>query len=347
MKEIDIFSLARANVRKMKPYSSARDDFQGVASVFLDANENPFDSAGYNRYPDPHQRRLKEVMAGLNQIDPDQIFLGNGSDEAIDLLFRIFCNPGVDQVLIPQPTYGMYSVSAAINDVEVISTTLSPSFNLDASTLLKAVTPKTKLIFLCSPNNPSGNLLSATEIEHILHNFSGIVVIDEAYIDFSGSASWITRLNEFRNLAVLQTFSKAWGMAGLRLGLCFANPTIIQLLNKIKPPYNINAFTQSETLRCLQERQHEKETWVEEIIRQRDELGKSLMAAPCVKKIFPSDANFLLVEVTDAKLIYGELVRQGIIVRDRSTVVLCEQCLRITVGTKEENYQLLQVMRLI
>ena len=347
MKEIDIFSLARANVRQMKPYSSARDDFQGTASVFLDANENPFDTTGYNRYPDPHQRRLKEAIAESNHINPDQIFLGNGSDEAIDLLFRVFCNPGIDQALIPQPTYGMYSVSATINDVEVILPNLGPSFNLDASALLKAVTAKTKLIFLCSPNNPSGNLLSATEIEHILHNFPGIVVIDEAYIDFSGSTSWITRIDDFKNLAVLQTFSKAWGMAGLRLGLCFANPLIIKLLNKIKPPYNINAFTQSETLRCLQQRQHEKNTWVEEIIKLRDELRKSLMTVPCVRKIFPSDANFLLVGVTDAKLIYGELVGRGIIVRDRSTVVLCDQCLRITVGTMEENNQLLQVMRLI
>ena len=343
---IDIQSLARENVKSLKPYSSARDDFEGTASVFLDANENPFPT-DYNRYPDPHQRLLKEIIAQLKNLKSDQLFLGNGSDETIDLLFRAFCEPGRDMVGIPQPTYGMYAVSAGVNNVKVISTSLTNSFDLDSKVVLKSTSPHTKLIFLCSPNNPSGNLLDVKEIEVILKNFPGLVIVDEAYIDFAASASWTTRLDEFQNLVVLQTFSKAWGLAGLRLGMCFANPEIITVLNKIKPPYNINSFTQSEALKSLNLGKSEMNRMVTAIKHEREVLRKHLHEVLAVKKVHPSDANFLLVEVTDAKKSYEHLVSKSIIVRNRSMVVLCDNCLRITVGTKEENDLLIQAMRLL
>lgn len=346
MTYIDIQSLVRENVKNLKPYSSARDDFEGTASVFLDANENPFPT-GYNRYPDPHQRLLKEAIAQLKKTKPDQLFLGNGSDEAIDLLFRVFCEPGRDSVVIPQPTYGMYAISAGVHDVKIISTSLTNSFNLDSTVVLKSITPHAKLIFLCSPNNPSGNLLDVKEIEVILKSFSGLVIIDEAYIDFSESESWTTRLDEFQHLVILQTFSKAWGLAGLRLGMCFANPGIITLLNKIKPPYNINSFTQSEALKSINLRKSEVDLMIMTIKQERERLRKQLNDIPIVKKVNPSDANFLLVKMTDAKKSYEHLVSKSIIVRDRSTVVLCDNCLRITVGTKEENDLLIQVLRLL
>ena len=346
MKAIDIQSLVRENVKSLKPYSSARDDFEGTASVFLDANENPFPT-GYNRYPDPHQRLLKEAIAQLKNLKPDQLFLGNGSDEAIDLLFRVFCEPGRDRVAIPQPTYGIYTISANVNDVKVIPSSLTNSFELDSKAVLKSTTPHTKLIFLCSPNNPSGNLLDAKQIEVILKSFSGLVIVDEAYIDFAESESWTTRLDEFPNLVILQTFSKAWGLAGLRLGMCFASPEIITLLNKIKPPYNINSFTQSEVLKFINFGKSERDRMVASIKQERDRLKVHLGRIQAVKKVHPSDANFFLVEVTDAKKSYEQLVSKSIIVRDRSTVVLCSNCLRITVGTKEENDLLIQAMRLL
>lgn len=344
MKAIDILSLARENVKRLRPYSSARDDFKGNATVFLDANENPFPN-GYNRYPDPHQSLLKEAIAKIKQVKPEQIFLGNGSDEPIDLMLRAFCEPAEDNIIIPQPTYGMYGISAEINNVEVIPTTLSHDFDLDTSAVLHAVKPKTKLIFICSPNNPSGNLLDEREIEMLLKSFSGIVVIDEAYIDFSDSVSWTAKLSQFKNLVVLQTFSKAWGLAGLRLGMCFGDPEIIMLLNKIKPPYNINAFTQSEVLKFLLHGKKEKERMVAIIKNERENLRKKLAEMPKIKKIHPSHANFLLVEVTNASQIYDQLVNKGIIVRDRSKVILCDGCLRITVGTPEENNQLIQALK--
>ncbi len=344
MKEIDILSLARENIRSLKPYSSARDDFNGSASVFLDANENPFPNS-FNRYPDPHQKILKEAITKIKNISVYQLFLGNGSDEAIDLLFRVFCEPGRDSVIIPQPTYGMYSVSAAINHVKIISITLTPAFELDALSVLGTVTAQTKMIFLCSPNNPSGNLLKEAEIEYLLNKFSGLVVVDEAYIDFTESKSWSTRLQEFQNLVILQTFSKAWGLAGLRLGMCLAHPEIIKLLNKVKPPYNINAFTQSEALKAITSDGAQKAQWVAAIRKERDNLRKSLSSVPSVKRIYPSEANFLLAEVADAGNLYGQLVTKGIIVRDRSKVILCNNCLRITVGTPEENSLLIQAMR--
>ncbi|NOT76515.1 MAG: histidinol-phosphate transaminase [Cyclobacteriaceae bacterium] len=346
MKEIDIQSLARENIKRLKPYSSARDDFEGTASVFLDANENPFPT-DFNRYPDPHQKELKKEIARLKNVKPEQIFLGNGSDEAIDLFFRVFCEPGKDSVLAPQPTYGMYTVSAEINNIKIISAQLTPAFQLDTDSLLKSVQPDTKLIFICSPNNPSANLINPKDIEVILNNFKGIVIIDEAYIDFSESPSWTTRISEFKNLAILQTFSKAWGLAGLRVGMCFANEEIIRLLNKIKPPYNINAFSQSETLRCITSRKEGQIKMVTEIKTSREELKKQLGTIKSVKKIFPSDANFLLVEVDDARSMYSKLIDKGIVVRDRSNVILCDNCLRITVGTKEENKQLTQAISLL
>ncbi len=340
MKPIDILALARDNVKRLKPYSSARDDFKGTASVFLDANENPFPS-GYNRYPDPHQQKLKGAIANLKKVNPNQVFLGNGSDEVIDLLFRSFCEPGRDNVIIPQPTYGMYTVSADINNIKVIAPTLTDTFDLDASAILDVVTPASKLIFLCSPNNPSGNLLNAKEFEVIAEKFNGLVVLDEAYVDFTDGPSWTTRLSEFQNMVILQTLSKAWGLAGLRLGMGFADPGIISILDKIKPPYNINAFTQAAATEAVLNGAGQKERWVKEIIQERKALSKQLAALPIVRRVFPSDANFVLAEVTDAKSIYQELLRRGVVVRDRSSVILCSQCLRITVGTPSENDQLL------
>lgn len=343
MKEFDLAALVRENIKQLKPYSSARDEFEGAASVFLDANENPFDT-GHNRYPDPHQRKLKEAIAKIKNVATNQIFLGNGSDEAIDLLFRVFCEPGKDSVIIPQPTYGMYSVSAGINNVEIITTTLTPTFDLQANDVLAAIKPDAKMLFLCSPNNPSGNLLSASAIETLLSQFNGLIVVDEAYIDFTSTPSWTTRLAKHKNLVVLQTLSKAWGLASLRLGMCFAHPEIISLLNKIKPPYNISGIAQREVLTALQKNQSQKDKWVALIKEQREQLKTNLRKANCIKKIFPSDANFLLVEVSNAKAIYQELVQQGVIVRDRSNVILCDNCLRVTVGTEKENTKLIQVL---
>jgi len=346
MREIDILSLARENVKRMKPYSSARDDFEGTASIFLDANENPFPQ-DYNRYPDPHQRILKAVIAELKGIKPDQIFLGNGSDEAIDLLFRVFCEPGKDSMIAPQPTYGMYAVGADVNDVEIIKATLTPEFDLNTSALLSLIQPTTKIIFLCSPNNPSGNLINRSEIEALLRSFNGIVVVDEAYIDFTESESWSKRIVEFKNLVILQTLSKAWGLAGLRIGMCFANEEIVSLINKIKPPYNINAFSQSEALKTITTKKALKEKMVKDLTLERETLRNSLSALSRVKKIYPSQANFLLVQVTNAKSLYKQLIDKGIVVRDRSTVILCDDCLRITIGTKEENKQLIQAISLL
>ncbi|HQQ97805.1 MAG TPA: histidinol-phosphate transaminase [Cyclobacteriaceae bacterium] len=341
MKKIDITALARDNVKKLQPYSSARDDFQGTASLFLDANENPFES-GFNRYPDPHQKELKQVIATLRGVSPDQLFLGNGSDEAIDLLFRTFCEPGRDAVLIPQPTYGMYAVSAATNDIKINSVLLTPDFQLDTQGVLQAVTPSTRIIFLCSPNNPSGNLLRIQDIEHLLSEVNCLVVVDEAYIDFTDQPSWSQRLPEFENLIVLQTLSKAWGLAGLRIGICIAHPEIIALLNKIKPPYNINSFTQAEALRRLTENSAATIEQVNLLRQQRMQLSESLKRLKSVRKVFPSDANFILVQIDNATDVYHKLVSKGTVVRNRSGVVRCADCLRITIGTPAENRLLIE-----
>ncbi|NEM98717.1 histidinol-phosphate transaminase [Pontibacter burrus] len=342
----DLETIVRPNVWKMKAYASARDEFKGTASVYLDANENNLGSlAGdnYNRYPDPHQKALKSKIAAIKGVRPSQIFLGNGSDEAIDLLFRMVCRPGQDRMLHLPPTYGMYEVSANLNDVQLDAVQLTPDFQLPVAEVLRNVKNTTKIIFICSPNNPTGNSINPESIEAILDNFDGLVVLDEAYIDFSDSPSWITRLPDFPNLVVLQTFSKAWGMAGLRLGMAFASEEIIALLDKIKPPYNINEATQELALKAL-EQDEQLKYMVEEIVQERQMLEAALPTMAIVEKVYPSDANFLLVKVKDANRLYSYLLDKGIVTRNRSSVPGCENCLRISVGTTEENQQLYQAM---
>src|SRR5688572_16426995 len=340
---LDINSLVRRNILTMKPYSSARDEFKGEAEIFLDANENPYPSP-YNRYPDPLQWRVKEKLATEKGIRPEQIFLGNGSDEAIDLLIRAFCEPNQDSVLITEPTYGMYSVCAEVNAVNVQRVLLTPDFDIDLDAFPRTFDATTKIIFLCSPNNPTGNLLSRDKILEVLKRFYGLVVIDEAYIDFAKSKSFLEDLAKYPNLVVLQTFSKAWGLAGLRLGMCFASPEIISILNKIKYPYNVSTRTQELVLDVL-EHKYKKDIWVEEILSQRSKLTKALRSLSIVEKVYPSDSNFLLVRVKDAHGTYEYLVNNGIIVRDRSRVMLCYNCLRITVGTPEENEKLIESLK--
>jgi histidinol-phosphate aminotransferase len=339
---MSIESLLRANIRALKPYTSARDEYTGEATVLLDANENPYPS-GYNRYPDPYQRAVKEKIAALKGVNPHQIFLGNGSDEAIDLLIRAFCNPGVDKALQPDPTYGMYEVSCGIQDVPLIKVPLTPDFQLDVDGLLARVDAHTKLLFICSPNNPTGNAFRKTDMVRLIKNFPGIVVVDEAYIDFSTESSMVSEIEKYPRLVVLQTFSKAWGMAGIRLGMAFAQPQMIQVLNKIKPPYNISALTQEKALEQL-ERASETSRKIAQIVEERKRLVPQLEAVPGVQKVFASDANFLLVKVAHARKLYAYLVSKGIIVRDRSKVLLCDDCLRMTIGTPAENQLLVDEM---
>lgn len=335
--------LLRKNILNLKPYSSARDEFSGSALVFLDANENPYDT-GYNRYPDPYQQEVKKRIAEIKGVQPNQIFLGNGSDEPIDLLFRAFCNPGIDNVVAIEPSYGMYTVSAGINDVEVKKVLLTENFELESEKILTATTEKTKLIFLCSPNNPSGNLLEKSEMINILDNFGGLVVVDEAYIDFAPGASLLPDLKKYPNLVVLQTFSKAWGLAGIRLGMAFASPEIVAVLSKIKYPYNINALTQQRVMQSLKNVE-QTEQWVKTIINEREKLAKELEQFNFVKKIYHSDANFLLVKMDGAREKFEYLMGEGVIVRDRSKVALCEGSLRITVGSPEENGELIKKLK--
>ena len=337
--KIDIDSLVRKNIQRLKPYSSARDEFQGTASVFLDANENPNPSP-YNRYPDPLQKELKSKISSIKKVTPENIFLGNGSDEPIDLLFRAFCEPDIDNVVIPQPTYGMYSVSANINNIEIKQVSLTPDFDLDVTAIKNCWDNNSKLLFLCSPNNPSGNLLSREKIIELVNSFHGLVIVDEAYIDFTNQPSFSQRLNEFNNLVILQTLSKAWGLAAIRLGMCFANKAIIQVLNKIKSPYNISILTQQIALKEL-EMEERKEKWVKEILDERENLIQQLKSIKSVITVYTSDANFVLAKMKDAKLMYQKLIEREIVVRDRSSVILCDNCLRITVGTKTENQKLL------
>jgi histidinol-phosphate aminotransferase len=342
----DLETIVRPNVWKMKAYASARDEFKGTASVYLDANENNLGSlAGdnYNRYPDPHQKALKNKIAAIKGVRPSQIFLGNGSDEAIDLLFRMVCRPGQDRMLHLPPTYGMYEVSANLNDVQLDAVQLTPDFQLPVAEVLRNVKNTTKIIFICSPNNPTGNSIKPEIIEAILDNFDGLVVVDEAYIDFTDAPSWTTRLADFPNLVVLQTFSKAWGMAGLRLGMAFASGEIIALLDKIKPPYNINEATQELALKALDQDEQLK-YMVEEIVQERQMLEAALPTLAIVERVYPSDANFLLVKVKDANNLYSYLLDKGIVTRNRSSVPGCENCLRISVGTTEENQQLYQAI---
>ncbi len=337
-------ALTRANVWRMEPYSSARDDYQGsTASVFLDANENPYNTP-VNRYPDPRQSELKVELAKVKQVNPAQIFLGNGSDEAIDLLFRAFCEPRIDNVVAINPTYGMYQVCAETNDVAYRKVNLTDGFQLPVEALLAATDDHTKLLFICSPNNPTGNDFRLSDMEQILRRFEGLVVIDEAYIDFSERPSLLQRLQEFPNLVVLQTFSKAWGCAAIRLGMAFASPEIIGILSKIKYPYNVNLLTQREALSMVH-RHYEVERWVKSLKAARAQLIAELGKLPVVAHIFPTDANFVLVRVTDAVALYNYLVSCGIIVRNRHSVTLCGNCLRITVGTRVENERLIQALQ--
>lgn len=342
-------TLLRPHIAALVPYSSARDEYTGTVGVFLDANENPLGSTTtegeYNRYPDPHQQAIKQRLAPIKGVRPEQIFLGNGSDEPIDLLVRATCRPGVDQILIMPPTYGMYEVSASINDVAITKVPLTPDFQVDTDAVLATITETTKLIFLCSPNNPSGNLLQADAIRQILEAAqTALVIVDEAYIDFADVASWAAQLDQYPNLVVLQTFSKAWGLAGLRLGMCFASPKLIAVMNKIKPPYNISAPTQALALDALTH-EADKRQMVDEIMAERQWLADALQTLPIVQHIHPSDANFLLVRFADAKGTFAYLIDQQVIVRDRSSVKLCDGCLRITVGTRAENERLIEVLR--
>lgn len=342
----DLNSLVRPNVRRMRPYSSARSEFAGEAEVFLDANENAYGSpagGGWNRYPDPRQSDLKNKISAMRGVAADQIFIGNGSDEAIDLLFRIFCEPGVDECIICPPTYGMYQVSADLNDVAVREVGLTGSFQLDTGSILAAANERSKLIFICSPNNPTGNLMRRDDVLQIARAFRGIVVIDEAYIDFANEPSMIAELGRLPNIVVLQTFSKAWGMAGLRVGMAFSNREVIGLFDRVKPPYNVSGIAQSEVADSLSLTQR-VESSIANIINERRRMARSLSSLDCVNEVFPSDANFLLVRTTDAAAIYSHLVEQKIVVRDRSRVTQCEGCLRITIGTPAENDRLLSAL---
>ena len=344
--DFNLDNLVRENIKKLVPYSSARDEFKGEASVFLDANENSLGSPlikWYNRYPDPLQLKVKEKLSAIKGVPVSNIFLGNGSDECIDVLIRTFCEPGIDNILICPPTYGMYQVSADINNVEVKKAKLTPDFQLDLPAIEEAIDGNTKIIFLCSPNNPTANSLQRADVEAVLNNFFGIVVIDEAYINFSRYKTFSSSLAEYPNLVVMQTFSKAWGLAALRLGIAFASREIIHLMNKVKPPYNINQATQELALKAMDE-VGQVNDMIRVIVEERELLENELSQLPVVEKIYPSDANFFLVKVKDAKGMYNFLLSKGIVVRDRSKVELCEGCLRITIGTNDENRQLFHAM---
>jgi histidinol-phosphate aminotransferase len=342
----DLNTLLRENIKTLVPYSSARDEFSGEAKVFLDANENSLGSPllkWYNRYPDPHQVKLKEAISKVKSVQPDSIFLGNGSDECIDLLYRSFCNPGKDNVIICPPTYGMYEVSANINDVEVRKAPLLNDFQLDLVHLENLADENTKMIWICSPNNPTGNSMDRSDVETVLNNFKGLVVVDEAYINFSRQKSFIQELNDYPNLVVLQTFSKAWGLAGLRLGMAFASPEIIEILGRVKPPYNINQVTQELALKALEE-VGQVNDMITELVQMREALKGVFERIPGVEKVYPSDANFLLVKMKNARAVYGYLLTRGIVVRDRSNVKLCDNCIRITIGTEQENTVLVDAL---
>ncbi len=343
----DLNSLIRQNIKSLKPYSSARSEFSGSASVYLDANENSFGSPltkWYNRYPDPLQWEVKKKLALIKNVAAEHMLLGNGSDECIDLLIRAFCDPQRDNIVVCPPTYGMYEVYADINDVPVKMVPLTPTYQLDLEGLEEAIDANTKIIFFCSPNNPTGNSLDRDDIEMVLNNFDGIVVVDEAYINYSRHKSFVTALSDYANLVVMQTFSKAWGLAALRLGMVYASKEIVAVLNKIKPPYNINQATQELVLKALDNLQ-DVNAMITETVKLREALVSDLLITPCVQKVYPSDANFLLVKVTDANAIYAYLRDEGIIVRNRNNVILCEGCLRITVGTERENAVLLKALR--
>ena len=338
---MDIRELLRENIRTLAPYSTARDEYQGELGIYLDANENPYDN-NYNRYPDPHQKNLKRRLAEIKGVPVEKIFIGNGSDEPIDLVFRLFCEPRRHNAVSIAPTYGMYKVAAAINDVQMREVQLEPGFTLDAEKLLAAADENTRLLFLCSPNNPSGNCFPKKEIEKVIRRFNGIVILDEAYIDFAGQPGFLSELDEYPNLVILQTLSKAWGMAGLRLGLAFAQPLIVDTLSRVKYPYNINVVTQKIVLEKLRK---SPDAQIAEIVSERGRVLEGLAKNPVIRKIHPTDANFVLVEVDEPRTIYDRLIGAGIIVRDRSRIKGCEGCLRITIGTPEENDRLLETLK--
>jgi len=336
--------LTRPNIWDLKPYSSARDEYKGAeATVFLDANENPYNNP-FNRYPDPLQRDLKDLLAPIKGVKSENIFLGNGSDEAIDLVYRAFCEPEKDNVVAIDPTYGMYKVCADVNNVDYRNVLLDENYQFSADNLLAATDERTKLIFLCSPNNPTGNDLLQSEIEKVINEFEGLVILDEAYNDFSDRPSYLSQLDKYPNLIILQTFSKAYGCAAIRLGMAFASKEIIDILNKIKYPYNVNLLTQQQAMNMLKD-YSQVEAWVKTLIEERAYLENEFIALASTEKIFPSDANFFLAKVSDAKAIYNYLVAKGIIVRNRTSITLCKDCLRVTVGTREENNQLLESLK--
>jgi histidinol-phosphate aminotransferase len=342
----ELDKLVRPNIKTLKPYSSAKDEYTGEAKILLDANENSLGSPltkWYNRYPDPYQQKLKEKLAFVKQIEANQIFIGNGSDECIDILFRTFCEPGKDNIIICPPTYPMYEVSANINDVSIQKAPLLSDYQLNLAHIEQLVNPNTKIIWICSPNNPTGNSLDRIDIETILNHFEGIVVVDEAYINFSKQKSFVQSLIDYPNLVVLQTLSKAWGLAGLRLGMCFASPQMIGYLNKVKAPYNINIVTQELALQALEE-VGQVNDMIKLLVDMRVALAEVIASMPHVIKVFPSDTNFLFVKIPHARKLYEYLLSQGIIVRDRSSLELCEDSLRITVGTEQENTALVDAM---
>jgi len=343
-------SLVRPNIATLTPYSSARDDFDKTDKeyIYLDANENSYGSVlgnGFNRYPDPLQKKVRKKIAKMKLIDSSQVFLGHGSDEAVDLLFRVFCRPAVDKVIVCPPTYGMYGVSASINEIGIIEVPLDAQFDLDVKAIQSRIDANTKMIFVCSPNNPTGNCLSKERILDLLVTFDGLVVLDEAYIDFAESGkSMLSELEHYPNLVILQTFSKAWGLAGLRAGMAFASPEIVGLLDRVKPPYNMNQSSINLIARAIEER-HMLKRMVKEIVKQREYLVAELGNISCVRKIFPSEANFILFQVDDAKERYDQLLFNGFVLRDRSNLPGCEECLRLTVGTDEDNKQLVRCLK--
>ena len=339
--DMDIRELYRPNIRSLAPYSTARDEYRGELGIFLDANENPYDN-GCNRYPDPRQRELKRRLSEIKGVAPEKIFVGNGSDEPIDLAFRVFCEPRLHNAVSIAPTYGMYKVAAAINDVPVREVPLEPDFSLDERKLLAATDGDTRLLLLCSPNNPTGNCFPRAQIERIVRTFPGIVVLDEAYIDFADTPGLLGELDRFPNLIILQTLSKAWGMAGLRLGLAFASEEIAGLFGRVKYPYNINTLTQRAVAESLR---RDISAEVAAIRAERSRLAAALAACPCIGQVYPSEGNFLLVRTAAPDLLYRELVAAGVIVRNRSRIAGCEGCLRITVGRPEENDRMLETVK--
>ena len=345
--EFDLYKLIRDNIKNLTPYSSARHEFTGKASVFLDANENAFGSPlpeKFNRYPDPLQWQLKFQLAKIKGVPAENIFIGNGSDEVIDLAYRIFCNPATDNVIVCPPTYGMYEVSANINDVQIKKVNLTADFQLDVEGILNAVDDNTRMLFICSPNNPTGNNMNRGDVEILLNSFPGIIIIDEAYINYSKQKTFIQELTEYPNLIVMQTLSKAWGLAALRLGLCYASMDIIDIFNKVKPPYNVNEASQQLGLKALQDTTTVN-NWIKQVVEEKQILIKQMQQLSFVEKIYPSDANFILVKVSNANKLYDYLSGNEVIVRNRSKDVHCENCLRITIGTPEENAVLINLLK--